>query len=268
MASERPFGLSDQARAPVWRPVHALWWRELVKLSRQRTRLLAGLGQPLMYLTALGTGLNAVFERAGFGNYIVFLSPGIVAMAVMTAAFVTGISVLWDRKFGQLKVMMVTPVPPYALVVGRCLGAGSAAVLQGSLVLLVIALVNRMPMSIPALMLVLAAMLATGIIFSAIGIIFGSMVENFQTIQLVVNFVLMPLFLMSGALFPISSILQQPLVLGLIRANPAAYCVDALRMAMGQAGHFSVAADFIGIGASLVLGVVVASIAMAKASMD
>lgn len=221
-----------------------------------------------MYLIALGTGLNGIFKHAGFGNYIVFLSPGIIAMAVMTSAFVSGISVLWDRKFGQLKSILVTPAPRYALVIGRCLGAASAAAVQGVLILVLVAF---MTMTVPApssIVPTIVLTIATGILFSAMGITFGSLIKDFQTVQLVVNFIIMPMFFLSGALFPIASIVDQKLLVILIRVNPAAYCVDGLRIAMGQAGHFTAIADAIGIGASLLLSIGCASIAMSRAQVD
>jgi len=244
--------------------VRALWWRDVRKLVRQRARLLSGLAQPLMYLLALGAGLNSVFASAGYGDYTHFLSPGVVAMAVMTSSFVSGISVLWDRKFGFLKESLVAPVPRWTIVMGRALGAATTASLQGGIVVLVsVALGNRLAGSAPsALAALLGGMFITGVVFALAGIWCGAIIEDFQAVQLIVNFVLMPLFFLSGALFPVKT--ASGALAEAVKLNPVTYAVDLLRAAFTGQAQWGIARDLGVIACCIGLGFVLATYALSR----
>src|SRR6185436_18732079 len=117
--------------------IYILWLREVKKYLRSRVQIVASLGGPLMYLGVLGFGLGAVFQRAGEGNYIQFMAPGVIGMTVLFTAMFSGFAMLWDRQFGFLKETLVAPVPRLAIMVGRTLGGATVAVLQGALIFVI-----------------------------------------------------------------------------------------------------------------------------------
>lgn len=231
--------------------IYALWQRDVRKLLRNRSRLLSGLAQPLMYLLALGAGLNSVFQSAGFGNYTTFLSPGIIAMTIMTSSFVSGISVLWDRKFGFLKETLVAPVPRFCIVLGRALGSATIGAVQGFVVLVLSIFFGSKIDGILTLLSIVPMMLLTGMLFSLAGIWCGAIIEDFQSIQLIINFILMPLFFLSGALFPLASVKSTTLAF-ITHLNPVTYCVDALRASGTPNSHFGLSTD-VGVVTPIVL---------------
>src|SRR5881227_2886019 len=117
--------------------IYILWLRELRRYVRSRAQIVASLGQPLLYLVALGFGLGPVFQKAGQGSYVQFVAPGIISMSVLFSSVFSGMGLLWDRQFGFLKETLVAPVPRFQIMLGRTLGAATVAVIQGSLVLIV-----------------------------------------------------------------------------------------------------------------------------------
>src|SRR5690349_12542878 len=119
------------------RVIAVLWLREVKKYLRSRVQIVASLGGPLMYLGVLGFGLGAVFARAGEGNYLEFMAPGVINMSVLFTAMFSGIAMLWDRQFGFLKETLVAPVPRLSIMIGRTLGGATAAVFQGTLIFVV-----------------------------------------------------------------------------------------------------------------------------------
>ena len=117
--------------------IYALWLRQLKRYVRSRARIVGALGQPLLFLLALGFGFGPIFERAGQGSYIQFLAPGVISMAVLFTSIFSGIELIWDRQFGFLKETLVAPVPRLTIMIGRTLGGATVAVIQGLVVLVV-----------------------------------------------------------------------------------------------------------------------------------
>src|SRR3954467_9903708 len=128
--------------------VFALWLREIKRYLRSRPQILASLGQPLMYLLVLGFGLGPVFEKAGQGDYLRFVAPGVVGMSILFSSIFSGIGLLWDRQFGFLKETLVAPVPRILIMVGRTLGGATTALIQGTLVLIVCLIAGFRPESL------------------------------------------------------------------------------------------------------------------------
>src|SRR5436190_11147528 len=114
-----------------------LWLREVKRYLRSRSQVVASLGQPLMYLMVLGFGLGPVFAKAGQGDYLQFVAPGVVGMTILFSSIFSGVGLLWDRQFGFLKETLVAPVPRIQIMIGRTLGGATTATLQGTLVLVV-----------------------------------------------------------------------------------------------------------------------------------
>src|SRR3954464_2179307 len=154
--------------------VYILWLREVKKYVRSRPQIIASLGQPLMYLLALGFGLGPVFQRSGQGSYLQFIAPGVVGMAVLFTSIFSGVGLLWDRQFGFLKETLVAPVPRLQIMVGRTLGGATIALIQGTLVLTVCLVVGFRPESLAAVPLALVFMVLIAIVFAALGTALGS----------------------------------------------------------------------------------------------
>jgi len=221
--------------------IYGLWLRELKRYVRSRAQIVASLGQPLLYLLVLGFGLGPVFQKAGQGNYVQFVAPGIIAMTVLFSSVFSGMGLLWDRQFGFLKETLVAPVPRIQVMLGRTLGAAAVAVFQGLLVAAVCFIAGFRPVDIKALPLVLLLMGLIACLFAALGTAIGSVIENIQGFQLVMNFLVLPIFFLSGALYPLNNL---PKVLGVITSlDPLAYGVDGLRTILIGMSHFGLAAD-------------------------
>jgi len=198
------------------------------------------LGQPVLFLLALGFGLGPIFQAAGQGDFIQFLSPGIVAMTVLFSAMFSGIEVIWDKQFGFLKETLVAPVSRGKIMLGRTLGGATVAMAQGVVVLLITLLIGFRP-SLTFIPLALVFMFAIAFLFTSLGIAIASKLEDMQAFPLIMNFLIMPIFFLSGALFPLDNI---PRVLEIItRFNPLTYGVDGLRGALTGVSHLGFAVD-------------------------
>lgn len=228
--------------------VYILWLRELKRYVRSRAQIVASLGQPILYLVALGFGLGPVFQKAGQGNYIQFVAPGIIGMTILFSSVFSGAGLLWDRQFGFLKETLVAPVPRLQVMLGRTLGAATVAVIQGLLVAVVCFAVGFRPASYGTLPLALLFMGLIASLFASLGTAIGSALQNIQGFQMIMSFLVLPIFFLSGALYPLTNL---PAALSLvISVDPLAYGVDGLRTALIGATHFGLVAD----GAVLVFG--------------
>jgi ABC-2 type transport system permease protein len=226
------------ARPPV-NAVSILWLRQLKRYSRSRARMIGSLGQPTLFLLALGFGLGPTFARAGRGNYVQFLAPGIVTMGILFIAVFSGIEIIWDRQFGFLKETLVAPVSRLEIVLGRTLGSATVALIQGSIVFLVCLAAGFRPAHPLPLALLFIALIA--IMCTAIGTAVGSVLQDMQDFQLIMNFIVLPLFFFSSALFPVPDL---PGAVRLaVRLNPLSYGVDGLRDALNGGFAFGVATD-------------------------
>ncbi|HEX4227821.1 MAG TPA: ABC transporter permease [Bryobacteraceae bacterium] len=234
--------------------IYILWLRELRRYVRSRAQLVASLGQPLLYLVALGFGMAPVFRKAGEGSYVQFIAPGVICMTVLFSSIFSGMGLLWDRQFGFLKETLVAPVPRIQIMLGRTLGGATVAVIQGLLVL-VISFVAGFRIANPLMApLALLFMLLIAGLFAALGTAIGSVLENMQGFQLIMNFLVMPIFFLSGALYPLDNLPK--LFAVIISADPLAYGVDALRSVLIGVTHFGLALDtavLVAVGAVLLV---------------
>ena len=221
--------------------IYILWLRELKRYSRSRAQIIASLGQPLLYLLALGFGLGPVFEKAGQGSYLQFVAPGVIGMSVLFSSIFSGIGLLWDRQFGFLKETLVAPVPRLHIMIGRTLGGATVAMIQGLLVIVICIAAGFRPLHLSSLPLAVLFMALISIVFAALGTTIGSRLQNMQGFQLVMNFLVMPIYFLSGALYPLSN-LPTGLVVA-TRIDPLTYGIDGLRGAFIDASHFSARTD-------------------------
>jgi ABC-2 type transport system permease protein len=221
--------------------IYVLWIRQLTRYVRSRSRIIASLGQPVLYLLALGFGFGPIFQKAGEGNYLQFLAPGVIGMTVLFTSMFSGIELIWDRQFGFLKETLVAPVPRILIMLGRTLGGATVAVLQGVLVILVCAIAGFRPVNWAFVPVAFLFMALIGILFTALGTAVASLLSDFQGFQLVMNFLVMPIYFLSGALYPLKN---APAVLEAIaRVDPLAYGVDGLRGAFLGISHFGFVTD-------------------------
>lgn len=222
--------------------VYILWLRQLKRYSRSRARIFGSLGQPLLFLLALGFGLGPVFQRAGQGNYINFLVPGVIAMGILFTAVFSGIEIIWDRQFGFLKETLVAPVSRIEIVLGRTLGGATVATLQGIIVFLLSLIVGFRPAKVEMLPITLVFMFLIALLFTALGTAIASVLEDMQGFQLIMNFLVMPFFFLSGALFPLAGLPK--LLMTITRIDPLSYGVDGLRGSLIGLANFGLITDF------------------------
>ncbi|MFH2068866.1 MAG: ABC transporter permease [Candidatus Omnitrophota bacterium] len=242
--------------------IYVLWLRQLKKYARSKPRIIGSLGQPLLFLFALGYGLGPVFQKAGQGNYLQFLTPGVIAMTILFTSIFSGIEIIWDRQFGFLKETLVAPVSRFNIMAGRTLGGATVATLQGILVFLISLVFGFRPASLFLSPLTFLVMILIALLFTALGTAIASVLEDMQGFQLIMNFLVMPLFFLSGALFPLEGL---PKTIGAItRFNPLTYGVDALRGSFTNTFHFGLLSDLAILGAVTFLVLVIGSYLFSK----
>ena len=221
--------------------VYIIWLREIKKYARSKSRVIGTLGMPLLFLLVLGFGLKSQIS-VNNGDYLDFIFPGIIAMSVLFTSMFSGISVIWDKQFGFMKEMLVAPVSRTKIMIGKTLGGATTAVFQGFLIFLISLLMGIRIHNFSGFFIALAFMVLIGIAFTALGISFASRMEDMQAFPLVMNFVIMPLFFLSGALFPLEGV---PKILKIIALmDPLTYGVDALRFGLVGISQIPLWIDF------------------------
>ncbi|HAO64548.1 TPA: multidrug ABC transporter permease [Candidatus Taylorbacteria bacterium] len=221
--------------------IYILWQRQLIRFFRTKTRIIASLAQPVLFLVAFGFGLGPVFAAAGKGNYIQFLAPGIIGMTILFSSVFTGMEIIWDKQFGFLKETLVAPVSRFNIMLGRTLGGATVAFMQGVLVFFITMLVGFRP-NFGGTIFAFVFMFLVALLFSAFGTAVASKLEDMQSFPLIINFVVMPIYFLSGAIFPVQGL--NPILNWIIRFNPLAYGVDGIRGALIGAHTFSYLTDF------------------------
>jgi ABC-2 type transport system permease protein len=232
--------------------VYSLWLRQMKRHFRARHRIVTSLAQPVLLLLAFGFGFGPIFQRAGQGNYIQFLAPGVIGMSVLFSSVLSGAELIWDRQFGFLKEMLVAPVPRITIIIGKAVGGASVAILQGLLMAVICVVAGFRTASFTPWLLAFAFMVLMAVMFTALGTALASIIDEFQAFHLVVQFLIMPLFFLSGSLFPLRNV---PRALQLVASiDPVSYGVDGLRAVLtGAESHFGLAVDLGAICAIAVL---------------
>ena len=222
--------------------IYILWLRELKRYTRSRSQMIASLGQPLLYLLVLGFGLGPVFKRAGDGSYLQFVAPGVIGMSVLFTSIFSGLGLLWDRQFGFLKETLVAPVSRIEIMIGRTLGGATVAVMQGLLVMIICLLAGFRPAHLALVPVAMGFMVMIALLFAGLGIAIGSGLQDMQGMQLIMNFLVLPIYFLSGALFPLTGL---PVILNYVtKADPLAYGIDGMRSALLGHSAFNPGLDF------------------------
>ena len=206
------------------RAIKIVWTRELIRFRKDRMRIVTSLIQPLLFLFVLGSGLNTVVQ--GDVNLRTFIYPGVLCIAVMFTAIFSAASIVWDREFGFMREMMVAPVRRSSIIIGKCLGGATVASLQG-VILIALAWAVDVPYSVPFVLGVLGMMLLLSFAMTAFGVMVAVRIKQMQAFMGVTQMVVMPMFFISGALFPVSGLPGWLAVLN--RLDPITYAVDPMR---------------------------------------
>lgn len=204
--------------------------------------MIGALGQPVLFFLALGFGFGPVYTKAGGGNYIEFLAPGIMAMTILFTSMFAGMEVIWDRQFGFLKETMVAPVSRWEIMLGKTFGGATIAVIQ-ALIVFIITLFFGFSFNWYALPLALVFMFILACAFTALGILIASQLEDMQAFPIIMNFLIMPIFFLSGALFPLNNLPK--IVNFIVTIDPLSYGVDGIRGALISNAHYGVGVDLL-----------------------
>lgn len=228
------------------RAIGVLWLREMKRFLRARSRIIGTLAMPLLTLAFFSMGLYGV-QLPGIPkevDYVNFLLPGVIGATILFSSMFSGISVIWDREFGFLKEIMITPASRFSIILGRIAGSATISLIQGSIILFVSLLF--MTIKKPTgygLLMALLFMLLIAITFISLGLIFASRMSDVQGFNVIMSFIIFPLFLLSGAMLPIAR-LPKPIYL-LAYANPLTYGIDGLRASLMKFSNWEPTFDLV-----------------------
>jgi len=243
--------------------IYILWLRQLKHYWRSKARLLGSLGQPLLFLVTFGFGFGPMYTKASGGaNYMDFLAPGIVSMSILFTAVFSGLEVIWDRQFGFLKETFVAPISRTEIMVGKTLGGATIAMVQGLIVFCLTYVLGFRAPGLRSLGLGLIFMFLIAIFFTGLGLAIASKMKDMHGFQLIMNFLIMPIFFLSGALFPLENL--PPAIYFLSRIDPLTYGVDGMRGALSGISVFGIYSDLAVIGSLSVLICIIGAFLFSK----
>ncbi len=212
------------------RGMGVVWRRELIRFIRNRVRIVVALVQPILFLFVLGTGLSPIVKTGSHGfDFKTFLFPGILGMTVLFTAMFSAVSIVWDREFGFMREMLVAPVRRSSLVVGKCAGGATVATLQGAIIIVLAGLVG-VPYSPVLIITLLAEMALTAFGVTALGVTVAARISQVESFQFVMQLLVLPMFFLSGAVFPLTDLPQWLAVL--TRIDPLSYAIAPMRSAI------------------------------------
>lgn len=218
--------------------VYTLWLREMKRFIRNKSRLIGSMILPLLFLIVLGSGFNTYFTYRKDISYMEFVGPGIVGMQLLFASMFGGMSVLWDRQFGFLKEILVAPVSRFSIMTGKTLGTVTTSMVKSVVFLFAILIGGLVKTTLVGFLIVILFMLLISASFVSLGIAFAAKMNDPHGFQLIMNFIIMPIFFLSGALFPLENL---PFWLNLLtHLNPLTYGIDGMRYALGGYNSFPV----------------------------
>jgi ABC-2 type transport system permease protein len=246
----------------ILRPIYAVIEREVVRMFRQRTRLVSAMVRPLIWLFVIGAGFGAVIGRSGEADYQQFLAPGVLGMTILFGAMLAALTMVYDKESGVMRMLIIAPFPHHWIVVAKTIAAALAGLIQAALLLVVLAALGFLSwrMNYP---LLLVGILITSLSCAALGILVAAFTRTLDNFAAIMNFVIFPVFFLSGALYPIAHL---PLALKTAAMiNPFTYCADLLKHAMltplasGSASELHIGFDLLASAGFTLLAVIVAS---------
>lgn len=233
------------------RVIFILWLRQLKRYFRSKSRIVGAVGQPLLFLLALGYGLGSVYKAAGRGDYLQFLVPGIMAQTVLFSSMFYGAMIIFDRQFGFLKETLVAPVSRLRIMLGGALGGATTSVIQGVIVFVISLALGFKPHNWESAILALVFMSALAIAITSFSSGIGSFVQDMQGFQAINQFLIFPLYFLSGALYPLDHVPSWLRIIAEI--NPISYTVDAMRWSMLGTSRFGIWHDCLALLITLVV---------------
>jgi ABC-2 type transport system permease protein len=220
--------------------VCALTWRDLLRYGRDRAQLLGTVARPLLWLLLMGNGLRAAVPSVNGVDYPQFLFAGAIAMAVLFSGTYQSITVIFDREFGFLREVLVAPVSRPTIVLGKILSGGAVTVLQG-LVTVAFAPLVGLHLGVVTVARLLGVIVLLSLAVTGLGVVLATRMRSFEGFGVISNFVVLPLYFLSGGPFPIDHLPRW--MSALVHVNPVTYGVDLLRLSLGQPSRFPVALD-------------------------
>jgi ABC-2 type transport system permease protein len=223
------------------RAIHVVVAREFKKFIREKSRLFSTIARPLIWLFLVGGGLNRLVPARDGMNYLQFFFPGIIGMTILFSAIFSAISIIWDKEFGYMKEMLVAPVSRTSIVIGKALSGTIVSTIQAGIILMLFPFLG-----FKLSLLQIGGTLAVGFLLaftiSALGIVIATFYDSFESFSVIMNFIVMPMFFLSGAMYPVSDL---PGILRFLTSiNPLTYGVDALKNVIFPTGTGSMGPDF------------------------
>ena len=210
--------------------IYVMWLRQMKRFVRSKSRLVATFIQPLFFLAILGTGLRGAVISGMDSDYMTFIAPGIVAMSILFSSMFTGVAVLWDKQFGFLQEVLVAPISRFSIIIGRTLGGATTALIQGFIILVIAMGLGVRPASIFGMLLTIIFMIVIAFTAVGFGLAVASKMSDFQGFQIIMNLIILPLFFLSTAFFPIATNENIPqAIVYLSFVNPLFFMVDGIR---------------------------------------
>ena len=220
--------------------VKAVVARELTKVFRQRARLLSAMVRPMIWLLVIGSGVGSMLQGEQLSGYLSFLVPGIVAIILLFAALLSALTLVYDKEFGVMRMMLIAPIPHYLIVIAKLIAAAITAMVQAILLLVILTVIGLIEVKV-ALWLLLPA-LATAVCCAAIGGLIAAWSKTLDNFAVIMNFFIFPVFFLSGALYPVNQLPEMLKYVVLI--NPFSYGVDLMKHVVPTASSdFSIMTD-------------------------
>ncbi len=208
------------------RPIYVICMREFIKFFREKSRLMGTLARPVLWLFVVGNGMSALIRpQAGF-SYLQFIFPGMIGMTILFASIFSSISIVWDREFGFMKEMLVSPISRLSIVVGKAISGTAISAAQAVIILVLIPFLG-IRLTIQEFLAVTALSLLVSFCITSLGILIAARLTSFDGFNIIMNFLVMPMFFLSGAMYPVTS--MPPALRGLTRLNPLTYGIDSFK---------------------------------------
>ncbi len=222
--------------------VYTIWLREMRNFRRARSRMVSSIAMPFFWIVLMGVGLGSAFGEGVMGfDYLTYMSTGIIGMSLLFNSIFSGVSVVVDRKFGFLKEVFVAPVPRSSIIMGKILGGSTVAMITGVLVILISVGLARVPLS-TGILAALPFMLMTSFVFIGIGLLIASRMESMEGFNMIMSFIMMPVFFLSGIFFPLDQTPQWMQAISML--NPLTYGVDGIRASILGVAQFPIWMSF------------------------
>jgi ABC-2 type transport system permease protein len=208
-----------------WKAIYVICLRDIRRFFREKSQVVGSVARPALWLVIMGAGFNTIF-RAESGTYAQFLFPGIIGMTVLFTSVFSAVSIIWDRQFGFLREILVAPVSRTSVAIGKTLSGCFQSMIQGAIILGLSPLVD-VHLTVPIIVQVLLLIFLASFALTSLGLLIASRMESHEGFNIVMNFLVMPMFLLSGAFFPMQGL--PAWMKTVVAVNPLGYAVDALR---------------------------------------